>query len=147
MSSPASRKAAAQPAVSDSQARPHVLVVDDQHGVTRALSTVMRRSGFEATCFNSGNAAIEFATASAGTGQPIAAVVLDIHMPDVSGLVVSQKLRTALGPQVPIVILSGDSSMETLNSLPHVGATHFFSKPIRADQLIAHLKELIAATG
>jgi CheY-like chemotaxis protein len=125
---------------------PHVLIVDDHHGVTRALSALLQRSGFAPTCFNSGRDAISFVEGGPAA-NPIAVVVLDIHMPDMSGLVVSQKLRELMGPAVPIVILSGDSSMETLNSLPHVGATHFFRKPIKADQLIAHLRELLAISS
>ncbi len=139
---PSASRPAPQPVRLDTRATPpHILIVDDQHGVTRALATVLKRSGFEATTFNSGRQAIDF-VCNSRSSQPIAAVVLDIHMPDMSGLVVSQKMRTTLGPEVPIVILSGDCSMETLNSLPHVGATHFFSKPIRADQLVAYLRDL-----
>ena len=43
--------------------------------------------------------------------------MVDIHLPDLSGLVVTQKLRQQLGAAIPIIILSGDTSMETLNSL------------------------------
>ena len=62
--------------------------------------------------------------------------VVDIHLPDMNGLVVSQKFRERLGPHAPIIVLSGDTSMETLNSLPHVGATYFFSKPVNSGQLL-----------
>ena len=64
-------------------------------------------------------------------------------MPDISGLVVSQKLREMLGPDVPIIVLSGDTSMQMLNSLPHVGATYFFSKPVNASQLVERMREWV----
>jgi len=48
-----------------------------------------------------------------------------------------------LGPQTPLVILSGDTSIQTINSLPHVGATYFFPKPIQGIQLVERLKEWI----
>jgi DNA-binding response OmpR family regulator len=76
-----------------------------------------------------------------------AAAVVDIHLPDLSGLVVSQKLREILGPQTPIIVLSGDTSMTTLNSLPHVGATYFFSKPVNASYLLERMKQLLAPRG
>ncbi len=62
------------------------------------------------------------------------------NFPDISGLIVTQKLRERMGPKAPIILLSGDRSMETLNSLPHVGATDFFSKPVNSSQLIERLR-------
>lgn len=126
--------------LNDQQAQPKILIVDDHPVITQALSSVIRRSGFTTTCFNSGREAIAYAQAN-----PVDAVILDIHMPDISGLVVSQILRETLGQRVPIIILSGDVSMETINSLPHIGATWFLSKPVRADQIIEHLTRLLAA--
>ena len=56
-------------------------------------------------------------------------------------LLVAQKLREILGPTTPIVIVSGDTSMEVINALPHVGATYFFSKPLNAASATAWLAE------
>jgi len=60
-----------------------------------------------------------------------------------NGLVVAQKLRERIGPSGTIIILSGDTSLETLNSLPHVGATYFFSKPVSASKLVERLREWV----
>jgi FixJ family two-component response regulator len=45
---------------------------------------------------------------------------------------------------MPIIILSGDTSMENIRSLHHVGATYFISKPFNADHLIEQLRDLAA---
>jgi DNA-binding response OmpR family regulator len=119
-----------------------VLVIDDSPPTARALATLLARESFRPTVFHKGSEALEYARR-----HPCAAAVVDIHLPDMNGLVLSQKLREQLGPTVPIVILSGDTSMSTLNSLPHVGATHFFSKPVSATQLLKRLKEWIADSG
>jgi hypothetical protein len=37
--------------------------------------------------------------------------------------------------------------METINSLPHAGATYFFSKPINSSALVQRLRELVASNG
>ena len=71
--------------------------------------------------------------------------MVDLHLPDLSGLVVTQKLREKLGAETPIIILSGDTSMEMLNALRHVGATYFFSKPVNSTQLIDRLKQALLA--
>ena len=68
--------------------------------------------------------------------------MVDIHLPDISGLVLSSKLRERFGPGRPIIILSGDASMENLRSLSHVGATYFISKPFNSQHLIDRLREL-----
>src|SRR5947209_20458022 len=102
-------------------ARPEILIVDDSQATARGLGGLFPGAGFGATTFGEGLAALDFARLH----KPAAAVI-DIHLPDISGLVLSQRLREILGPSAPIIVLSGDGSMEVLNSLRYVGATHFF---------------------
>jgi DNA-binding response OmpR family regulator len=116
-----------------------VLVVEDNFNVADALATVIRRAGFEATACYSGVDALQHIDLA--TPQ---AAVLDIHLPDINGLVLAQKIRDRLGASVPIIIVSGDTSMETIKSLQHVGATYFFSKPVSPGVLVARLKDLCA---
>ena len=117
---------------------PRILVVDDSQPTARALAALLNAANYDATVSYRGGDAVERARSS-----PFAAAIVDIHLPDISGLVVSQKLRELLGPDVPIIVLSGDTSMQMLNSLPHVGATYFFSKPVNPGVLVARLKELV----
>ncbi|MDB5290856.1 MAG: rpfC [Phycisphaerales bacterium] len=119
-----------------------ILIVDDNQATARALAKVMATAHYQTAVSLRGNEAIDYARAN-----PCAAAVVDIHLPDISGLVVSQKLREAMGPNAPIIILSGDTSMEVINTLPHVGATYFFSKPVNAGQLLERLKQWLAAPG
>ena len=120
-----------------------ILVVDDNRVITRALSALIRDAGYAPVAFHSGADALAFADGSRAPG----AAVVDIHLPDINGLVLSQKLRERFGPDVPIVIVSGDTSMETIKSLPHVGATYFFPKPVNSNALMQRLKELIENPG
>jgi DNA-binding response OmpR family regulator len=113
-------------------------VVDDSQPTARALATLLNAANYDATVSFRGADAVEQARSSS-----FAAAIVDIHLPDISGLVVSQKLRELLGPHVPIIVLSGDTSMQMLNSLPHVGATYFFSKPVNSHQLIEHMREWV----
>ena len=115
-----------------------VLIVDDNFGVAKALASVIDKAGFEAIPCHSGADALAYATSS-----PPRAIVLDIHLPDINGLVVAHKLREQLGADTPIIIVSGDTSMETISALSQVGATYFFPKPVSANTLVERLKELI----
>ena len=117
---------------------PAVLVVDDSPPTARALARVLANAGYRSTVAHSGAEALDHAQR-----LDFAAAVVDIHLGDMNGLVVAQKLRERLGPSGTIIILSGDTSLETLNSLPHVGATYFFSKPVSATKLVERLREWV----
>jgi DNA-binding response OmpR family regulator len=113
-----------------------IYVVDDNEHIARALGAVLQRAGYEAVVFLTGKSALDQAQL-----ETPAAVLVDIHLPDINGLIVSQKLREQFGPGVPIIVVSGDTSMENLNALSHVGATYFFSKPTNATSLVSYLRE------
>lgn len=114
-----------------------VLVVDDNEAVARSLTRVLEREGYRVAAFHTGLEALSYAR----TATPSAALV-DIHLPDMSGLVLSSKLRDLLGPTRPIIIVSGDTSMENLKTLPHVGASYFLSKPLNSHQLLDQLRAM-----
>jgi CheY-like chemotaxis protein len=113
-----------------------ILVVDDDPVVGRAMEVLLGREGFSTTICKTGSEAM-----SNVNDQQFVAAIVDIHLPDMNGLALSQHLRISMGPARPIVILSGDNSMETIRSLPHTGATYFFAKPVNAVRLIEQLKE------
>jgi DNA-binding response OmpR family regulator len=119
---------------------PMILVVDDSEPTANALGKLFRTKGFNSAVVHRGKDALSYAD-----DHTIHAAVVDLHLPDLSGLVVTQKLREKLGPDTPIIILSGDTSMEMLNALRHVGASYFYSKPVNTAQLIDRLKQAVLA--
>ena len=127
----------------DVPARPRVLIVDDSEPTARALAALLGGAGYQAVTAHRGTDALDRAAAH----DDFAAAIVDIHLPDLNGLVLSRRLRERFGPDVPIIVLSGDTSMQTLNSLPHVGATYFFSKPVNAPQLIERLREWVSVAS
>ena len=126
--------------------QPKVLVVDDDPVVIKAMHKLLSREGFDVIGCQSAEMALQ------KTHAGINAAVLDIHLPNRDGLWLSQQIRTALGPATPIIILSGDHSMDTIRALPDAGATYFFSKPVNialtaaavADRVPANARELQA---
>jgi CheY-like chemotaxis protein len=121
---------------------PKILIVDDSQPTARALAALLGGAGYQTATVFRGSDALDRVRA----GERFAAAIVDIHLPDISGLVVSQQLRDTLGPDVPILVLSGDTSMPTLNSLAHVGATYFFSKPVNSAQLLERINEWVPRT-
>lgn len=120
--------------------RPRVLIVDDHPLTARALAALLDGAGFAPTVCHRGADALARAEES-----PFDAAVVDVHLPDLSGLIVSQKLREHLGADAAVLVLSGDTSMQTLNSLSHCGASYFFSKPVNAGSLLDWLRGWSAA--
>ena len=121
--------------------RAEVLIVDDNPGVTRALARLLEQHGYRTAVCHTGTEALAYAARN----QPAAAVV-DIHLPDICGLNLSKQLRTRFGAEAcPIIVLSGDTSMENLKRLPQAGANYFLSKPFKSEHLVERLKELAVA--
>jgi DNA-binding response OmpR family regulator len=115
-----------------------ILVVDDDPLVIKAMRSLLRRAGYDALGCQSGADALEL------VDPRIAAAIVDIHLPDMNGLALTRKLRETLAQKVPIIILSGDNSIQTIRALPDAGATYFFAKPVNTGMLISRLKEWIA---
>ena len=118
-----------------------VLIVDDDQPTARALAALLAQAGFKPTVHHTGNAALRHAR-----GNHISAAIVDVHLPDLNGLVLSKSLREHIGMTAPIFVVSGDTSMETINSLPLVGATYFFAKPMSAVHVIQRLNECLAGS-
>src|SRR5688500_1719618 len=93
---------------------PCVLVVDDNVAVASAVSRLLEHEGWRTITCYSGHEALKKTETIA-----LAAAVVDIHLPDISGLVLSVKLRERFGEKMPIIVLSGDTSMENIRSLAH----------------------------
>lgn len=118
-----------------------VLVVDDNQLVTRSLAALLRDQGYDPVIFQAAQPALEYLKANC----PDIALI-DVHLPDLSGLEVSKQLREKHGPALPIVIFSGDTSMDILRSLDGVGATFFLGKPFDVNLLLSRLKEWTTAS-
>jgi FixJ family two-component response regulator len=127
-----------EPASSQSRS---ILIVDDNAITAKAVQLLL---GAHYPCASFHRASTMLAHAKE---HGCLAAVVDVHLPDMNGLIAAQRLRDITGPDVPIIILSGDTSMETLNSLPHVGATHFFSKPVASSMLLEKINESLRAAS
>jgi two-component system, OmpR family, KDP operon response regulator KdpE len=113
-----------------------VLVVDDDAGLARALMINLRAHGWEVTTATSGSAALD----AASSAHPDV-VVLDLGLPDISGLDVIAGIRG--WSRVPIVVLSarqlGDDKVDALDA----GADDYVTKPFAMNELLARLRAAV----
>ncbi len=128
--------------MSDVEKPTQIMVVDDSHLVSKALAALLCAEGYEPVVFHEAKPAIDYALGN----KSVQAAVIDIHLPDISGIDLAAELRNTLGERMPIIMLSGDSSIDTLRALPSAGATHFFSKPVNADRLMDFLRRCLDDT-
>ncbi|HHT9117396.1 MAG TPA: sigma-54-dependent transcriptional regulator [Candidatus Hypogeohydataceae bacterium YC38] len=87
------------------QEQPVVMVVDDDPSVLKTIGHVLETEGFKVKLCSSGRAALE------GLDKDIYTVVLDISMPDMSGLEVFEELKEK-NPLVPIILYTGQEEKE-----------------------------------
>lgn len=125
-----------------------VLVVEDDPAYGQALTHLLDLAGYRTVLCETGADALAYARghATPATARP-AALILDVHLPDVEGPELSRGLRAALGQAVPVIFLSGDTSIDALRTLPPAAATQFFAKTTRCAVLLDRLAHAVAPQG
>ena len=108
---------------------PIVFVVDDDYRVREALSRLISSVGLRVAAFGS---ASEF-LASEKADAP-ACLILDLELPDVSGLELQQEL--AVGSAPPIVFITGHGDIPSSVRAMKAGAIEFLSKPFGEQELL-----------
>ena len=109
---------------------PLIAVVDDDPFVRKALERLLRSAGLSVEAFASG---AEF-LASANDHQPDC-VVLDLHMPEVSGFEVQSRLARAHAG-VPVVVITGHDTPESRTRALGGGAKSYLTKPVDDETLL-----------
>ena len=113
-----------------------VLVVDDELPILRALGANLRARGYLVEVAQSGEEALELAA-----GQLPDAVILDLGLPDISGIEVIDGLRG--WTRVPIIVLSArDSEHDKVMALD-AGADDYVTKPFGMNELLARLRAAV----
>lgn len=112
---------------------PHILVIDDELQIQRAIRTILTEKGFKVTTASRG----EEGLALAATTTPDI-VILDLGLPDMDGVEVCTRLRE--WTQCPIIILSvRDSERDKVTALDR-GADDYLTKPFGIEELLARVR-------
>lgn len=116
---------------------PTVFIVDDDIDVRRALARLLCAAHYVTRSFGS---AAEFLAHHDPTVP--GCVLLDLSMPDQSGLQVQSALAEA-GCHRPIIFLTGHGSIAESVTAMRAGAVNFLTKPVEKDELLAALDEAL----
>src|SRR5437899_1439347 len=118
-----------------------ILVVDDEPNILDVVSMALRYQGFDVETAATGREAI-----SAANSYRPHLMVLDIMLPDMEGFEVARRLG-ADRSDVPIVFLTArDTTEDKIRGLP-TGRDDYVTKPVRLEELTAHIRPNLRLTG
>lgn len=117
-----------------------ILIIEDEHALAGALAIICRRLGRHTVLCSSGQQGIESLTQS-----QFALAILDIGLPDISGLAVLKQLR-ALAPHCPAVVITAHSNLDNAVAAKQLGAAAYLVKPLDLHDLQETLTQLLSVT-
>lgn len=119
----------------------NILVVDDEAVLAELVSMALRYEGWDIVTAADGASAIAAARAT----RPDA-VVLDVMLPDMSGLDVLRKLRET-NPNVPVLVLTAKDAVEDRIAGLTAGGDDYVTKPFSLEEVVLRLRALLRRTG
>ena len=118
----------------------HLLLIDDDPNTLASLSRAFRLAGHEATVCDNARRAVEL------IGQHRYDVILsDVVMPGTDGLTLLEQLK-GLDVAAPVVMISGQATVEMAVRATKLGAVDFLEKPLSTDKLLLTVENALKLT-
>ena len=109
---------------------PKVFIVDDEERMCQSLEAIMRNAGYEVSSSTSGVSALK------NIEQDRADIfLLDVHIPDLDGFNLLDRIR-AEQPNAPVVMITGDATVESAVKALRKGAYDYLKKPFEPEELL-----------
>jgi len=118
---------------------PRIAILDDEPGFRQALSRLLRAHDLQVEVFASGGEFI-----AAASEQPFACLLLDLHMPGVTGFDVLTELK-ARGLLVRVIVITGHDQPGSAATARELGATNYLLKPLDESALLDALYQAVPA--
>jgi DNA-binding NtrC family response regulator len=115
----------------------HLLVIDDDANTLASLARAFRLAGHEATVCDSAARALELIKS-----QRFDLILSDVVMPGKDGLSLLEDLKAA-GVATPVVMISGQATVEMAVRATRLGAVDFLEKPISSDKLLVTVENAL----
>ncbi|HEY2416064.1 MAG TPA: response regulator [Pirellulaceae bacterium] len=114
-----------------------VFIVDDQEDIRTSTAVLVRSTGLETECFDSGRAFLD-----AYDGQKHGCIVLDYQMPELNGAEVQQALKSREF-RSPIIFITGKGDVSFATAAMREGALDVLIKPFAAEDLLTRIQEAV----
>src|SRR5262249_135524 len=120
-------------------AQKRILIVDDEKLVRWALTQKCTEFGYYSLEADSGEEALRMLQT-----EQVDAILLDVHLPDLTGIEVLEKLKNA-GETRSVIMMTADPQLDDVKAALRLGAYDFISKPINFDELSITLQNALDA--
>ena len=117
--------------------KPRLLLIDDDPNTLASLSRAFRLAGYEATVCDSAARALELIRA-----ERFDLIFSDVVMPGKDGISLLEDLKAA-GVTTPVVMISGQASVETAVRATRLGAVDFLEKPLSTEKLLVTIENVL----
>jgi two-component system, LuxR family, response regulator FixJ len=115
-----------------------IYVIDDDEAVRHSLEFLLKSASLKVHAFDSAKAFLDFLPqAQAGC------VITDVRMPDITGIELLQRLKTAKF-DLPVIVITGHGDISLAVEAMKIGAVDFLEKPFNDDQLLAAVRAALA---
>ena len=115
----------------------HLVVAEDDRAVRESVTRALELEGYVVTAVTEGLAALE-----AASRPDVDLLLLDLGMPNMDGLTVCRRLRSA-GSRMPILVLTARTEVSDRVSGLDAGADDYLPKPFSLDELLARVRSLL----
>lgn len=115
-----------------------ILAIDDQKLILLSVEKRLAELGYEVKVANCGEMGIKLFE----TFKPDL-VLVDINMPNMSGLQVVKHIRVAKDCKTPIIVMSGNTNEQVIIDSFTLGIDDYMKKPVSLDEMVARIKRLI----
>jgi DNA-binding NtrC family response regulator len=115
----------------------HLLIVDDDPNTLASLARAFRLAGHEATVADRASRALELIRA-----QSFDLIFSDVVMPDKDGITLLEEMRAA-GVTTPVVMISGQATLDMAVRATRLGAHDFLEKPLSTEKLLLTLETVL----
>lgn len=119
-------------------AKRRILLVDDEPDFLTGMQSSLERAGYEVRIADRGQAAWNIIR-----DEKIDLVLLDVNLPDVSGIDVCKRIRMDIHLcGLPVILVTVKTGMSDVLAGFASGATEYLAKPVRQDELLGHVRRL-----
>ena len=115
-----------------------LVIVDDDRSFVEAVSLLLEDEGYRPLKALGGREGIELLQANS-----VDLAIIDVHMPDVSGIDVARAIRQQ-GREVPIILISSDDHPDVLSACESAGVKVFLPKPLDPEKLLGMIDHTLA---
>ena len=113
-----------------------VLLVEDDEDARFALLATFARRGYLVLTAPTGHDAVGVV---ASATEPIDVVLLDVHLPDVSGVDLCARLRE-LNPKLAVIVCSGEAEPQEVARMQDLGVRRYLRKPVESEEVLATVR-------